>query len=114
MTLLHAALALTIYMALMILWDGWSTVYGMKHGTNETNKKLIALKKWIEKRPWGGPWLWLALAKGLNIVILLAGWAAWHYQWLPINLWVICLGLQAAIYTYIVGYGNYRAIQERK
>ena len=109
--MIELAVVLTVYMVAMILLDGWTTIYGMKSGkAREVNPALLKLQAWIERQPYGGPWLWLALAKAVNVVILGVLWAVYAAGLIPLIAVVIALALQAVVYTKVVGWGNYKAI----
>ena len=110
--MIYLALTLTLYMIGLLLWDAWSTHRGMNAGVScEANHLLIALERWIKAQPWGGPWLWLVLAKAVNVLVLVALWLAWWTDYLP--AWSVALALvgMAGYYTKVVLIGNYVALK---
>ena len=80
------------------LVDSWTTYKILIKGGRETNKLLDGVRKYIVLLPFGGPWLWLALAKVGSFVALGVGW--YYNAWDGIGIYF--LGTLSMWYAVVV------------
>jgi|SRR3990172_3525601 len=100
---------LTVIIAVLQLLDTYSTyrvltVPPISVGANqvqigvEGNPWLRSLQKRIMKLPYGGPWLWLIVAKIWVLILLATGW---YWSWWQSDVGVWMLFLLACWYTWV-------------
>lgn len=76
-----AAVILSGVLVVLGILDAWTTYLCLVNRSNrEGNPILAKLQNIILGLPFGGPWLWLALAKSWMFLVLGMGWY--------VNLWV--------------------------
>lgn len=106
-----AALALTALLIALQLADAWTTWKGMSTGVSkESNKWLERLRVYIVGLPYGGPWAWLAIAKGWALIVIAFGWWIGLWQTVP---GLIALVVIASVYGYVV-WKNYKLLHSYK
>jgi len=103
------ALILTAVLCALNLADAWTTWRGMTTDVSrEANPLLERLRRYIEGLPRFGPWLWLALAKSLPIIILALGWI---FNFWPTTEGIVALIIITVVYAVVVR-KNYRLLKK--